>query len=342
MSSEVTHPVFTRTRPRSRSPMMRSAQLLRQSLSRPGQSTDPIGTTTAPASAALSQLLHMGTREACAEAARASVARHVARTAAVAAVGAETAQAAVGAERAQVGTSTSCCSRRGWPGELRRRVTAERDPRDEDFFDRLARAEARDQAAHVAIEAALTTSVDAPTSPSRRWSRLGSPVNISRQWSLHGRLSSPVDIRPSGAAVQDEVEQPRSTSPMMRAVQALQRRFTSSPEQRTVETGAGATASAAATTSQLYVGTREASAEAAPSLSMEAVHISREVAPIDSESAAMPEPTLTAAAQKTVPKLTAQSPVGSRLKQHRRASQAHRRRASSTAPSSRHTHSAEL
>ena len=329
--------MFTRTRPRSRSPMMRSAQLLRQSLSRPGQSTDPIGTTTAPASAALSQLLHMGTREACAEAARASVARHVVRAAAV---GAETAQV-VGAERAQVRALTSC-SRRGWPGELRRRVTAERDPRDEDFFDRLARAEARDQAAHVAIEAALTTSVDAPTSPSRRWSRLGSPVNISRQWSLHGRLSSPVDIRPSGAAVQDEVEQPRSTSPMMRAVQALQRRFTSSPEQRTVETGAGATASAAATTSQLYVGTREASAEAAPSLSMEAVHISREVAPIDSEPAAMPEPTLTAAAQKTVPKLTAQSPVGSRLKQHRRASQAHRRRASSTAPSSRHTHSAEL
>ena len=293
MSSEVTHPVFTRTRPRSRSPMMRSAQLLRQSLSRPGQSTDPIGTTTAPASAALSQLLHMGTREACAEAARASVARHVARTAAVAAVGAETAQAAVGADRAQVGTSTSCCSRRGWPGELRRRVTAERDPRDEDFFDRLARAEARDQAAHVAIEAALTTSVDAPTSPSRRWSRLGSPVNISRQWSLHGRLSSPVDIRPGGAAVQDE-EQPRSTSPMMRAVQALQRRFSSSPEQKTVETGASATASAAAATSQLYVGTREASAEAAPSLSTERVHSSREVAPIDSESAAMPEPTLTA------------------------------------------------
>ena len=81
------------------------------------------------------------------------------------------------------------------------------------------------------IEAALNTSVDAPTSPSRRW-LLGSPVNISRQWSLHGRLSSPVDVRPSGAAVQDE-EQPRSTSPMMRAVQALQRRFTSSTEQRT-------------------------------------------------------------------------------------------------------------
>ena len=329
--------MFTRTRPRSRSPMMKSAQALRQSLSRPGQSTDPSGTTTAPASAALSQLLHMGTREACAEAARASVARHMARAAA----GAEKAQAAVGAERAQVRAPTSC-SRRGWPGELRRRVTAERDPRDEDFFDRLARAEARDQAAHVAIEAALTTSVDAPTSPSRRWSRLGSPVNISRQWSLHGRLSSPVDIRPSGAAVQDEVEQPRSTSPMMRAVQALQRRFSSSPEQKTVETGASATASAAAATSQLYVGTREASAEAAPSLSTEKVHSSREVAPIDSEPAAMPEPTLTAAAQKTVPKLTAQSPVGSRLKQHRRASQTHRRRASSTAPSSRHTHSAEL
>jgi hypothetical protein len=198
--SEITHPVFTRTRPRSTSPMMRAAQALRQQLSRPVfQSADPAvaGTATAPANAALSQLLYMGTREACAEAARASVA---------------------GAERAQVGQprrswlaeGPASCSGRGWPGDLRRQVAAERDPRAEDFFDRLARAEARDQAARIPIEAALTTSA-AGALPTGRWSL--------------GRLSSPVDIRPIGAAVQEHEEQPRSTTPMMRAVQALQRRF---------------------------------------------------------------------------------------------------------------------
>ena len=353
---------FTRTRPRSASPMMRAAQALRQQLSRPGfQSTDPpgAGTTTAPPNAALSQLLYMGTREACAEAARASMAR-------VAAPAPEGAQ--VREPRPRPAEGPTSCSGRGWPGELRRQVAAERDPRAEDFFDRLARAEARDQAARIAIEAALTTSVNAPTSPS---------AGRSGRWSL-GRLSSPVDIRPGGAAGQDE-EQPRSTSPMLRAVQALQRRFGSPGRQRTVETGARATTSAAA--AAYHVGTREASdAETAPSLSTEAVS-SREVAP-----AAKPEPTPTEATQKNLqgsssleadgalrltssarkltvksksfwetrengskseqgeptssppadypPNVTAQSvrsadlPIGSRLKQHRRAAQAHRRRAS--------------
>ena len=358
MKPEDAQQAFTRTRPRSASPMMRAAQALRQQLSR---STDPpgAGTVTAPANAALSQLLYMGTREACAEAARASMAR-------VAAPAAEGAQ--VREPRPRPAEGPTSCSGRGWPGELRRQVAAERDPRAEDFFDRLARAESRDQAARIAIEAALTTSVNAPASPS---------AGRSGRWSL-GRLSSPVDIRPGGAAGQDE-EQPRSTSPMLRAVQALQRRF-GSPGQRTVETGARATTSAAAAGSELYhVGTCEASdAEAAPSLTEKVS--SREVAP-----AAKPEPTPTEATQKNLqgsssleadgalrltssarkltvkskpfwetrekskseqveptssppadypPNFTAQSvrsadlPIGSRLKQHRRAAQAHRRRAS--------------
>lgn len=172
--SEITHPVFTRTRPRSTSPMMRAAQALRQQLSRPVfQSADPAvaGTATAPANAALSQLLYMGTREACAEAARASVA---------------------GAERAQVGQprrswlaeGPASCSGRGWPGDLRRQVAAERDPRAEDFFDRLARAEARDQAARIPIEAALTTSAAGALPPRAVVSR---PTQLSSGHPAHRR-----------------------------------------------------------------------------------------------------------------------------------------------------------
>ena len=131
-------------------------------------------------------------------------------------------------------------------------------------------AEARDHAARVAIEARLTTSADAfsPTTPS------------AGRWSFGKR--SPPDSRPSGGAALQEDEQPRSTSPMMRAAQALRRRL--SPRGRTTtDAPAGATASVAVATSQLYVGTREASAEVAPSplpaQSVEAVP-SREVAPI--------------------------------------------------------------
>ena len=132
-------------------------------------------------------------------------------------------------------------------------------------------AEARDHAARVAIEARLTTSADTPFS---------STTLSAMRWSFGKR--SPPDSRSSGGAALQEEEQPRSTSPMMRASQALRRRL--SPRGRTTtDAPAGATASVAVATSQLYVGTREASAEVAPSplpaQSVEAVP-SREVAPI--------------------------------------------------------------
>ena len=252
---------------------MRAAQALRQHT--PGaQPTEPRArTSAAPANAALSRLLYFGTREACAEAARASLREACVATAA--ASGAQT------EPRRQLAGPTSCSGRR-WPGELRQQVAAERDPlAREDFFDRLARAEARDEAVRIAIQATLTTSVAASTSPSPgRW-----------------RLSSPVGIRPSG-------EQSRPTSPVMRAARALQRRFGSpfycSPG-RTVEI---------TPTCELYdVGRREAraegasglsTAEAAPGLYTAEVESSRKVAPIDSAPTAKPEATLTAAREKTV------------------------------------------
>ena len=267
---------------------MRAAQALRQHT--PGaQPTEPRArTSAAPANAALSRLLYFGTREACAEAARASL-----REACVARAAASGAQME---PRRQLAGPTSCSGRR-WPGELRRQVAAERDPLGrEDFFDRLARAEARDEAVRIAIQATLTTSVAASTSPSPgRW-----------------RLSSPVGIRPSG-------EQPRPTSPVMRAARALQRRFGSpfcSPG-RTVEI---------TPTCELYdVGRREAraegasglsTAEAAPGLYTAEVESSRKVAPIDSAPTAKPEATLTAAKEKTVQGgcLEADSQVSVRLK----------------------------
>ena len=151
-------------------------------------------------------------------------------------------------------------------------------------------AEARDHAARVAIEARLTTSADAfsPTTPS------------AGRWSFGKR--SPPDSRPSGGAALQEDEQPRSTSPMMRAAQALRRRLSPRGKMTTDARNAGNArnaASAAAAASQLYVGTREASAEVAPSVpaqSMEAMP-SREVAPTDSKLAAKTEPTPTAAKQ---------------------------------------------
>ena len=113
--------------PRSTSPIVRVAQALRRRLSPPVQPTDT-GTGTVPAGSAFSQLLYMGTREGCAEAARASVAR-------------ATAVREERAERAKTAAPSS--RRRGWPGELRRLVSAERESQAEDFFDRLAKAEAR-------------------------------------------------------------------------------------------------------------------------------------------------------------------------------------------------------
>ena len=248
---------------------MRAAQALRQQLTPGAQSTEPrAGTAAAPANAALSQLLYFGTREACAEAARASL-----REACVARAAASGAQMGE-PRRRQLADGPTSCSGRGWPGELRRQVAAEREPRArEDFFDRLARAEARDEAVRIAIEATLTTSVAASTSLSPgRW-----------------RLSSPVGIRPS------EEESCPSTSPVMRAARALQRRFGSpfcSPG-RTVEI---------TPPSELYdVGKGDASAEGAPGLSTAEAASRREVAPIDSApTAPKPEATLTAAKEKTV------------------------------------------